>query len=167
MAGLTADLADGVALLFEGEDPGNGPLAEGELLWRGIFAGQAGQGQGLPRRLAKLKLFRVVVNTHRTEWIVTNDLPRDSARAAQKARRLRWKIEELYRESKQLTGIERCQCSSGRIQLNHISCSLLVWSHFKHLAYQSGQTVYRIKRGLLHDYLVQQLKNPSVQMVFA
>jgi hypothetical protein len=115
----------------------------------------------------KLKLFRVVVSTHRTEWIVTNDLHRDSARAAQKARRLRWKIEELYRESKQLTGIERCQCRSGRIQRNHIACSLLVWSRLKQLAYQSGQTVYRIKHGLLRDYLVQQLKNPSVQMVFA
>jgi hypothetical protein len=115
----------------------------------------------------KLKLFRVVVNTHRTEWIVTNDLPRDSARVARKARRLRWKIEELYRESKQLTGIERCQCRSGRIQRNHIACSLLVWNRLKQLAYQSGQTVYRIKRGLLHDYLVQQLKNPSVQMVLA
>ncbi len=115
----------------------------------------------------KLKLFRVVVNTHRTEWIVTNGLSRASLRAAQKARRLRWKVEELYRESKQLTGIERCQCRSGRIQRNHIACSLLVWSRLKDLAYQSGQTVYQIKRGLLHDYLVQQLKNPSVQMVLA
>jgi hypothetical protein len=88
-------------------------------------------------------------------------------RAAQKARRLRWRIEELHRESKQLTGIERCQCRSGRIQRNHIACSLLVWSRLKQLAYQSEQTVYRIKRGLLHDYLVQQLKNPTVQMVLA
>ena len=44
---------------------------------------------------------------------------------------------------------------------------MLVWSRLKHLAYQSGQTIYRIKRGLLHDYLVQQLKNPSVEMVLA
>lgn len=115
----------------------------------------------------KLKLFRVVVRTHRTEWIVTNDLSGDSLRAAQKARRLRWKVEELHRESKQLTGIERCQCRSGRIQRNHIACSLLVWTRLKQLAYRSGKTVYRIKRGLLHDYLVQQLKNPSVHMVLA
>ena len=115
----------------------------------------------------KLKLFRVVVSTNRTERIVTNDLSRDSVQAARKARGLRWKIEELFRESKQLTGIERCQCRSGRIQRNHIACSLLVWSRLKGLAYQSGQTVYRIKRGLLHDYLVQQLKSPSVQMVLA
>lgn len=115
----------------------------------------------------KVRLFRVVVSSRRTEWIVTNDLPRDSAGAAQKARRLRWKVEELFRESKQLTGIERCQCRSGRIQRNHIACALLVWSRLKELAYQSGQTVYQIKYGLLHDYLVGQLKKPSVEMVLA
>lgn len=115
----------------------------------------------------KLKLFRVAVSTHRTEWIVTNDLPRDSVQDAQKARLLRWRIEELHREAKQLTGIERCQCRTSRIQRNHIACSFLVWSRLKQLAYQSGQTVYRIKHGLLHDYLVQQLKNPTVQMVLA
>lgn len=118
----------------------------------------------------KLKLLRVVVNTHRTEWIVTNDLPRDSARAAQKARRLRWKIEELYRESKQLSGIERCQWSQRAHPTQPhrlLSLCVLVWSRLKQLAHQSGQTVYRIKRALLHDYLVQQLKNPSVQMVLA
>lgn len=115
----------------------------------------------------KLNLFRVAVNTHRTEWIVTNDLSRETVQAAQQARRLRWRIEELFRESKQLTGIERCQCRSRRIQRNHIACSLLVWSRLKELAYQSGQTVYRIKHGLLHDYLVQQLKNPAVEMVLA
>ena len=78
-----------------------------------------------------------------------------------------WKIEEFQRETKQLTGIERCQCRTRRIQRNHIACALLVWSRLKHLAYQSQRTVYQIKHGLLHDYLVQQLKNPSVQMVLA
>jgi hypothetical protein len=37
----------------------------------------------------------------------------------------------------------------------------------KHLAYQSGRTIYQIKHGLLQDYLVQQLKSPSVEMVLA
>jgi hypothetical protein len=128
--------------------------------------GKLAKVKGFPGEY-KLKLFRVVVSTHRTEWIVTNDLSRDSTQAAQKARRLRWRIEELFRESKQLTGIERCQCRSRRIQRNHIACSFLVWSRLKDLAYQSSQTVYRIKRGLLHDYLVQQLKNPAVEMVLA
>lgn len=115
----------------------------------------------------KVQLFRVVVNKHRTEWIVTNDSTQICLRDAQKARALRWKVEQLHREAKQLTGIERCQCRSGRIQRNHIACALLVWNRLKDLAHQSGRTVYRIKYGLLHDYLVQQLKNPGVQMALA
>jgi hypothetical protein len=122
--------------------------------------------KGFPKE-HKVRLFRVVVHSRRTEWIVTNDPARDSARDAQRVRALRWKIEEFHREAKQLTGIERCQCRGGRIQRNHISCALLVWSRLKDLAYRSGQTVYRIKHGLLHDYLVQQLKNPTIQMVLA
>jgi hypothetical protein len=108
-----------------------------------------------------------VVHSRRTEWVVTNDLSRDSTHGAREVRGVRWKIEEFQREAKQLTGIERCQWRSGRIQRNHIVCALLVWSRLKDLAYQSGQTIYRIKHGLLQDYLIQQLKNPTVQMVLA
>jgi hypothetical protein len=123
--------------------------------------------KGFPKE-HKVKLLRVVVHSRRTEWIVTNDLlSQDSVHEAQKVRGVRWKIEEFHRETKQLTGIEGCQCRTGRIQRNHIACAMLVWSRLKHLAYQSQRTVYQIKHGLLHDYLVQQLKNPSVQMVLA
>lgn len=122
--------------------------------------------KGFPKE-HKVKLFRVVVHPRRTEWIVTNDLSRDSVHEAQKARGVRWKIEEFHREAKQLTGIERCQCRGGRLQRNHIACALLVWSRLKHLAYQSERTIYQIKHGLLRDYLVQQLKKPAVQMVLA
>ncbi len=122
--------------------------------------------KGFPKNHG-VRLFRVVVHSRRTEWIVTNDVARDSAEEAQKARLLRWKIEEFHREAKQLTGIESCQCRAERIQRNHIACSLLVWSRLKDLAYQSGSTVYRIKHGLLREYLVQQLKNPTVRMVLA
>jgi hypothetical protein len=115
----------------------------------------------------KVKLFWVVVSANRTEWIVTNDLSQDSAQDAQEVRAVRWKIEKFHREAKQLTGIEACQCRASRIQRNHIACALLVWSRLKSLAYQSGQTIYLIKRGLLHDYLVHQLKTPSVEMVLA
>ena len=115
----------------------------------------------------KVKLFRVVVSSHRTEWIVSNDLTQDSTQGAQEACALRWKIEEYHRELKQLTGIESCQCRKARIQRNHIACALLVWLRLKDLAYQTGQTIYQLKRGLLHDYLVQQLRNPSIQMALA
>ncbi len=126
-----------------------------------------------------VKLFRIKVSTHqpeagqtvsakeRLEWIVTNDLSQTSAQDAQEVSALRWKIEQYHREIKQLTGIESCQCRKARIQRNHIACALLVWTRLKHLSYQYGQTVYQLKRGLLSDYLIQQLKNPSIRMTFA
>jgi hypothetical protein len=123
--------------------------------------------KGFPKDY-KVKLFRVVVHSRRTEWIVSNDLlSRDSTHEAQEVRGVRWKIEEFHREAKQLTGIEGCQCRAGRIQRNHIACALLVWSRLKELAYQTRRTIYRIKHDLLQDYLIQQLKNPTVQMVLA
>ena len=62
---------------------------------------------------------------------------------------------------------ESCQCRTSRIQCNHIAHAMLVWSRLKQLAYQDGQSIYQTKRGLLHDYLVQQLKDPSFEMVLA
>jgi hypothetical protein len=139
-----------------------------ELEWseRELKKGKLIKIKGFPKDY-KVRLFGVEVSSHRTEWLVTNEPSRDSLQDAQKARAVRWKIEELHREAKQLAGIERCQWRSGGIQRNHIGCALLVWSRLKNLAYQSGQSVYQIKRDLLHDYLVQQLKNPTVQMVLA
>ena len=112
-------------------------------------------------------LFRVVASTRRTDWVVTNDPTADATDATQKVCDVRWKIEQLHREGKQLTGLERCQCRKARIQRNHIACAFLVWGHLKALATQTCRTVYQRKHSLLDDYLVQQLKNPSVKMMLA
>jgi hypothetical protein len=122
--------------------------------------------KGFPRE-HKVQCFRVAVTTHRTDYVVTNDLAQDSTQATQKACGFRWKIEQLHREGKQLTGLERCQCRKARIQRNHIGCALLVWVRFKELAAQTGRTMYQLKHGLLDDYLIQQLKNPSLTMALA
>ena len=115
----------------------------------------------------KVQCFRVAVSTHRTDYVVTNDLAQDSTQATQEACGLRWKIEQLHREGKQLTGLERCQCRKARIQRNHIGCALLVWVRFKELAARTGRTMYQLKHGLLDDYLIQQLKHPSLTMALA
>lgn len=78
--------------------------------------------------------------------------------------KIRWKIEEFHREIKQLTGIESCQCRKARLQRNHIACAMLVWVRLKNLAYTTGQTIYQIKHNLLSNYLIQQLKRPSILM---
>ena len=122
--------------------------------------------KGFPRD-DKVKLFRVAASTHRTDWVVTNDLAQDSDHAVQQVCGMRWKIEQFHRELKQTTGIEKNQCRKARIQRNHIACAMLVWLRLTDLARQTRQTVYRIKHGLLDNYLCQQLKNLSVKMRFA
>lgn len=122
--------------------------------------------KGFPKE-HKVRAFRVAVTTNRTDYVVTNDLAQDSTEAAQEACGFRWKIEQLHREGKQLTGLERCQCRKARIQRNHIGCALLVWVRFKELAARTGRTMYQLKHGLLDEYLIEQLKNPSLRMVLA
>lgn len=111
-----------------------------------------------------MKIFRVTVSTEKTEYVVTNDLNQDSTDAVQQVCDIRWKIEEFHRELKQLTGLESCQCRKARIQRNHICCAILVWLRLKDQALKIGLTAYQLKHGLLSNYLIQQLKRPTISM---
>lgn len=122
--------------------------------------------KGFPKDY-KVQLFRVAVSTHRTDFVVTNDMAQKTTEATQEACGFRWKIEQLHREGKQVTGLERCQCRKARIQRNHIGCALLVWVRLKALATQTGRTIYQMKHGLLDEYLMAQLRNPSLKMLLA
>ncbi len=127
-----------------------------------------------------LRLFRLPFSTERTEYVVTNAgrinvrqadkavaATQPTAARAQEACAVRWKIEQAHRELKQTTGIDKCQCRKGRIQRNHIACAVLVWVRLSALANQAQTTVYQLKQSLLDDYMVQQLRNPSIRMAFA
>jgi hypothetical protein len=96
--------------------------------------------KGFPQE-HKVKLFRVEVSTHRTDYVVTNDLTQDSTEATHQtcpkgyrsAYGFRWRIEregrwgfpslsnhaveQLHREGKQLTGWEKCQCRDAKLVL--------------------------------------------------
>lgn len=115
----------------------------------------------------KVKLFRVTVSPHRTEYVITNDLSQDSTQATREECALRWKIEQFHRELKQLTGVEACQCRKGRIQRNHIHCALQVWNFLRRQALSCGQTVYAIACQPWSAFLRQQLKSPTLKFNFA
>jgi hypothetical protein len=115
----------------------------------------------------KVKLFRVVLSTKRTDYVVTNDMAQDDTQVVQEVCGFRWKVEQFHRETKQLTGLEGCQCRKARIIRNHVACAILVWVRLKQAANETQQTVYRLKHELLSDYLRQQLKSPAIQMTFA
>ena len=115
----------------------------------------------------KVHLFRVVLSPQHTDYVVTNDLTQDDTQAVQDAGALRWQIEQFHRETKQGTGLESCQCRKARIVRNHIACAILVWVRLKQVAQETRQTIYKVKHGLLSDYLRQQLKAPTVKMILA
>jgi Transposase DDE domain len=114
----------------------------------------------------RVRLFRVVLSTEHTDYVATNDRTQDSTAAVHTVIGWRWKIEQLHREAKQLTGIERCQARRARSQRTHIACALLVWHRLAQLAAATQQTVYAIKFGQLAHYLRAQLRRPSVRMAF-
>lgn len=109
------------------------------------------------------KLFRVVLSTERTDYVVTNDITQHSTHGAEEKGGIRWTVEQLHREEKQTTGIEACQCRKGRSQRNHIAMAALVWTKLKNLAYQSKKTIYQLKHAQLDDYLIQQLLKPTIR----
>ena len=130
------------------------------------LSGKSVHLRGFPKG-HQLKLFRLTLSTKRTDHVVTNDPAQLTTEAVQEASGFRWKVEQFHREEKQLTGIEVCQCRRARIQRNHIGCAVLVWLRLKNLACQSGKTVYQIKHGMLSQYMIEQLRNPSVSMALA
>jgi hypothetical protein len=114
-----------------------------------------------------VKLFQVVLSTQRTDYIVTNEMSQDNVKVVQDVCGFRRKVEQFHRETKQLTGIEGCQCRKARIVRNHIGCAILVWIRLKQVAHMSQRTIYQVKNELLSDYLRQQLKSPTIQMTLA
>lgn len=107
------------------------------------------------------KLFRVLVSTTRTDYIVTNEITQESACAAEEESSVRWQVEQLHREEKQTTGIEKCQCRIAKCQRNHIAMAILVWTRLKQYAYQTQQSIYRLKNSLLDEYMIKQMTNPT------
>jgi hypothetical protein len=115
----------------------------------------------------KVKVFRVVLSTQRTDYVVTNEMAQDNVEVVHDLCGFRWKIEQFHRETKQLTGIEGNQCRRARIVRNHIGCAILVWVRLKQVAFETQCTIYRVKHDLLDEYLRQQIKLPNVQMHLA
>src|SRR6266446_1451838 len=115
----------------------------------------------------RVKLYRLVLSSKRTDFIATNDFAQESTQDTQDVCALRWKIEQFHRETKQTTGIDGCQCRLARIQRNHIACAILVWVRLKQVAQETASTLYQLKHGLLDDYMRSQLRSPAITMQFA
>ena len=111
----------------------------------------------------KVRLFKLVAPNGDIDWVITNCSDETlTAQVAQDANDVRWQVEELHRELKQLTGIEKCQCRKARSQRNHLACCYHAWLSLRVKAKQLNKTVYQVKADLLRDYLRAELRNPHV-----
>ena len=138
--------------------------------------------QGIWVKLKELpflvRLFKVVapsetrlrVGNGDIDWVITNrdtlgqgDTQRPmTVQDVQEANGLRWQIEQMHRELKQLVGTEKCQCRAARSQRNHLSCCYLAWLSLKMAAKGTGGTLYGRRANLFREFLRQQLRNPAI-----
>jgi len=114
----------------------------------------------------RVRLFKVVASNGDIEWIITN---REDIQApmttqdVQDENAVRWQIEQMHRELKQLVGTEKCQCRHARSQRNHIACCYLAWLALKVRAKQAATTLYAAKANLLRDFLRAELRQPTIR----
>lgn len=115
----------------------------------------------------RVQLFKVVAANGDIDWVITN-LPTDdpqrplTTEVVKQHQDVRWKIEQFHRELKQLTGTAKCQCRKARAQRNHFACCYLALLAIHRYAEQRGMNAYAAVKGLLHDYLVGQLQQPTI-----
>lgn len=131
--------------------------------------------QGLVIKLKELpfavRLFKIVAPNGDIEWLITNgshtgqnnELPRQTAHDVKHQNAVRWHIEQLHRELKQLVGTAKCQCRKARSQRNHLACCYLAWVAIKQHALQLQLTCYQAKHQLWSDFLKAQLAQPTIK----
>jgi thioester reductase-like protein len=116
----------------------------------------------------KVQLFRVTALNGRTDYVMTNHhTTHNSVIDAQEELRRRWRIEQLQREEKQLTGLEKCQARLNRSQRNHICLATLAWHVLREAAQAAGQTIYEQKRAPLRTFMADQWRNPATTFVLS
>lgn len=112
---------------------------------------------------ADAKIFKVVATNGDIDWVITNRAPRSiNTSVVQNENQRRWVIEQLHRELKQLTGIEKCQCPKQRAQRNHFFCCYQAWFSLKVVAKKLRKTLYQVKQNLWSEYLRSELRQPHI-----
>jgi len=107
-------------------------------------------------------LFKLVAPEGNIDWVITNCPEKISADLIQQENKVRWHIETMHRELKQLTGIEKCQARIARSQRNHISYCYQAWFALKRQAKVMGKTVYALRNELFTEYLKAMLTKPII-----
>jgi hypothetical protein len=119
-----------------------------------------------------VRLFKIVATNGDVEWMITNketieasngDHPSPiTAQDVQKENAVRWQVEQMHRELKQLVGTEKCQCRKARSQRNHMAFCYQAWLAIKVAAKKKSVTLYEAQANLFRGYLRAQLRSPGI-----
>jgi len=111
----------------------------------------------------RVQLFKVVTSNGDIDWIISNH-PEGTMTtyAIQDQNAVRWQIEQLHRELKQLTGSEKCECRKARSQRNHLACCYHAWLSLRLRANQLSQSLYAVQHALFSAYLRAELRQPHI-----
>ena len=118
----------------------------------------------------KVKLFKLVALNGDIDWLMTNrpdtgvgDNQRAiTAQDVADQNAVRWQIEQLHRELKQLVGSAKCQCRQARSQRNHLACCYLAWVSLKVHAQRLTVTLYTARNQVWQAFLRAQLRAPAI-----
>src|SRR5579859_62747 len=111
----------------------------------------------------RVQLFKVVATNGDIDWMITNH-PEGmiTTHAIQTENAVRWQIEQLHRELKQLTGSEKCECRKARSQRTHIGACYHAWFALRQRATKLGHSLYAVQHALFDDYLRAELRHPHI-----
>ncbi len=117
-----------------------------------------------------VRLFKIVAPNGDIDWLITNRSDTGegdnqcpiTAQDVEDQNALRWQIEQLHRELKQLTGSEKCQCRKARSQRNHLACCYLAWLSLKVHAQSLKVTLYTARNQVWETFLRAQLRDPAI-----
>ena len=142
--------------------PEDGYIHLQDLAWS---AAQLEQGHSVKLKELpfRVQLFKVVAPNGDIDWIITNRPDGTmTTHAIQTQNAVRWQIEQLHREMKQLTGSEKCECRKARSQRTHLGCCYHAWLALRLRANQLGQSLYAVQHALFDDYLRAELRHPHI-----
>jgi hypothetical protein len=115
-----------------------------KLKWRSQLGVRAVALQVYAPALGQVRLV-VLKNEHGNfEYLVTNALATDLTTLVQR-KRSRWRIETIFRDTKQLTGLEACQCWVDQAWVRHVALVFLTFVVLQVLRRDPQETVGAVK----------------------
>jgi SRSO17 transposase len=145
--GLTwvGTLSPRTSVVYRGRRQAVREVARGlKLKWRRKLGVRATALRVYAPALGQVRLV-VLKNEHGNfEYLVTNALATDLATLVQR-KRSRWRIETIFRDTKQLAGLAACQCWVDQALVRHVALVFLAFIVLQLLRRDSQETVGAVK----------------------